>query len=99
MTQLDRFLFQRTFTMVIEGSCRLQFLFLTADSPNEIQSGSCGSKEQKRDMACPSQVSRKQSTDQLEQKESTTHTSAKSAGDKVSEKPQSRTGRKRRAKK
>ncbi|XP_040052175.2 lysine methyltransferase 5Ab isoform X1 [Gasterosteus aculeatus] len=72
---------------------------LKKDSPNEIQSGSCGSKEQKRDMACPSQVSRKQSTDQLEQKESTTHTSAKSAADKVSEKPQSRTGRKRRAKK
>ncbi|KAL6114142.1 kmt5a [Pungitius sinensis] len=70
---------------------------LKKDLPNEIKSERCESREQKLDMACPSQVIRTQSA---EQKESTTHTSATSAADnKVSGKPRSRTGRKLGAKK
>ncbi|XP_068560060.1 lysine methyltransferase 5Ab [Cebidichthys violaceus] len=68
---------------------------LKKDIPNEIKSESCESKEQKPEMTYSSHGIAKQPTDQLEQKESTTHTSAKSAADnKVSDKPQSRTGRK-----
>ncbi|XP_037338345.2 lysine methyltransferase 5Ab isoform X1 [Pungitius pungitius] len=68
---------------------------LKKDSPNEIK---CESREQKLDVACPSQVIRTQPTEQLQQKESTT--SATSAADsKVPVKPRSRTGRKLGAKK
>ncbi|KAM8886342.1 lysine methyltransferase 5Ab isoform 2-T2 [Spinachia spinachia] len=68
--------------------------------PNEIKSESCESREETLDMACPSEVIRKRSPEQLQQKESTTHASAKSAADnKVSGKPRSRTARKLGAKK
>ncbi|XP_068422957.1 lysine methyltransferase 5Ab isoform X2 [Clinocottus analis] len=71
---------------------------LKKDIPNEIKSESYESKEQKPETACHG--IRKQSTDQLEQKESITHTSSKSAADDtVSDKPRSRAGRKLGAKK
>ncbi|KAF1389186.1 hypothetical protein PFLUV_G00070830 [Perca fluviatilis] len=71
------------------------------DLPNEIKSESCESKEQKPEMACHSHVIREQGPDQIEKKESTTHTNGRSAADlKLSaSKPQSRTGRKLGAKK
>lgn len=74
---------------------------LILDLPNEIKSESCESKEQKPEMACHSHGIREQGSDQLEQKESTTHTNGRSAADvKVSaSKPRSRTGRKLGAKK
>ncbi|XP_037633682.1 lysine methyltransferase 5Ab [Sebastes umbrosus] len=74
---------------------------LKKDIPNEIKSESCESKEQKPETACHSHEIREQATDQLEQKESTTHTNARSAADiKVSApKPRSKTGRKLGAKK
>ncbi|XP_071339109.1 lysine methyltransferase 5Ab isoform X2 [Trachinotus anak] len=74
---------------------------LKKDIPNEMKSESCESKEQKPEMPCHSHGIREQLTDQLDQKESTTHTNAKSAADsKVSaSKPQSKTGHKVRAKK
>ncbi|XP_070760747.1 lysine methyltransferase 5Ab [Enoplosus armatus] len=73
---------------------------LKKDIPNEIKSENCESKEQKPEMACHSHVMREQATDQLEQKESTTHTNARPAADKVSaSKTRIRTGRKLGAKK
>ncbi|XP_073322599.1 lysine methyltransferase 5Ab [Pagrus major] len=74
---------------------------LKKDVPNEIKSESCESKDQKPEAACHSQGTREQAEDQLEQKESTTHTNARPAAEsKVSApKTQSRTGPKFRAKK
>ncbi|XP_044051655.1 lysine methyltransferase 5Ab [Siniperca chuatsi] len=74
---------------------------LKKDILNEIKSDSCESKEQEPKMACLSHGMREQATDQLEQKESTTHTNTRSAADiKASaSKTRSRTGRKLGAKK
>ncbi|XP_045891161.1 lysine methyltransferase 5Ab [Micropterus dolomieu] len=70
---------------------------LKKDMPDEIKSESCEPKEQKSEMACLRHGIR----EQVEQKESTTHTDTRSAADiKVSAtKTRSRNGRKVRAKK
>ncbi|XP_059193484.1 lysine methyltransferase 5Ab [Centropristis striata] len=74
---------------------------LKKDTPNEIKSKSCDPKEPQPEIACPSHGIKQQGTDQLEQKESSTHTNARTAADiKVStSKPRSRAGRKLGAKK
>ncbi|XP_053181606.1 lysine methyltransferase 5Ab [Scomber japonicus] len=71
------------------------------DMPDEIKSESCESKEQRAEMACHSQGIRKQATDQPEQKETMSHTTAGSAkgGNVSTPKSRNRTGRKPRAKK
>jgi len=74
---------------------------LKKDMPNEIKPDSCESKEQRAEMSCHSHGIREQATDQLEQKESTSHTNTGSATDSniSKSKSRSRTGRKPRAKK
>lgn len=71
-------------------------VFFVLDIPNEIKAESGESKEQMPEMACHCHGIREQATDQLEQKESTTHANARSAADsKVSaSKTRSRAGRK-----
>ncbi|KAM9360926.1 lysine methyltransferase 5Ab [Symphorus nematophorus] len=74
---------------------------LKKDVPNERKSESCESKEQKPEMACHSHGKREQATDQLEQRESITHTNVRSAtdGKASASKSRSRTARKLGAKK
>lgn len=74
---------------------------LKKDMPNEIKPDSCESKEQRAEMACHSHGIKDEATDQLEQKESTSHTNVRSAADSNVSKSKSRslTARKPRAKK
>lgn len=74
---------------------------LILDIPNQIKPESCDSKEEKPEVACPSDEAREQVTTQLEQKESSTHSNPRSATDgKVSaSKSRNRAGRKLGAKK
>ncbi|XP_022613557.1 N-lysine methyltransferase KMT5A-A-like [Seriola dumerili] len=74
---------------------------LKKDIPNEMKSESCESKEHKPEMPCHSHGTIEQLTDQPDQKESTTHTNARSAADSKApaSKPRSRTGHRLRAKK
>ncbi|XP_026199767.1 lysine methyltransferase 5Ab [Anabas testudineus] len=74
---------------------------LEKDIPNQIKPESCDSKEEKPEVACPSDEVREQVTTQLEQKESSTHSNPRSATDgKVSaSKSRNRAGRKLGAKK
>lgn len=94
------FLFWRNRTLLIMSKCLGWILvsFLILEMSSEIKPESCESKEQRAEMACHSHGIREQTTDQLEQKESTSHTNAGSATVSTS-KSRSRTGRKPRAKK
>lgn len=76
-------------------------VFLILDVPNEVKSERCESKEQNPEIPCHSHGTGEQLSDQFDQKESTTHTNARSAADgKVpAPKPRNRTGNKVRAKK
>lgn len=87
--------------LTVQYSISLSCFLLILDIPNQIKSESCDSKEQKPEVGCSTHGVREQATAQLEQKQSSTHTNARSsANSKVSaSKPRKRTGCKLGAKK